>query len=896
MNLLSRLRSLFRRSRLDREMDDELRFHVEEQTQRNVAAGMAPDEAARAARKRFGWADRIREEGRDARGWVWLESVAKDVRFSLRTLRRSPGFTVVAVLTLALGLSANVTIFSLISYFFFQPLPVRDADRLAVVVRRSEKIDFPHGLSWPDYRDLRGQVGEFSDMIALFFCPVHLGAEGRLPDRTWIEAVSGNYFSALGVEPALGRLFLPEEGERPEADPIVVLAHHYWRRQFGGDPSLIGRTITINGRPLTVVGVAAEGFTSAQWALAPAAFVPATMAGRLLPGADVSLENRYLELFKVVGHLKPGVSAEQATAAVEVAAKRLDAEYRPTEGPARTYVIPERLSRPDPSVSGFMPFAAAVFMAMVSLVLFIACANVANLMFSRAIARQREMGIRAAVGGSRGRLIRQLLTECIILALIAGLFGLALSQWSSVLLARFAPQGDIPVQPDQRWDWHATVFTAVASVLAGVLTGLAPALRATAVDVQTVLKSGGLGTGRTHHLFRSGLVVSQVAFCVVVLVCGGLFLRSLTRISIVDLGFRPNGIAMVSLDLGLQGYSDERGRQFLEELTGRVRALPGVESAGVASTVFFDNRFDLRSVTSENPLPAGATGREDGAIPAGFNRVDPDFLGTMDVTLLQGRMFTRQDDGSAPSVAIINETLARRLWPEAGRDVLGRRFHFEGEQASVEVVGVVRDGKYIMLGEDPRPYVFVPLAQHYVSPAALHVRTAGDPLALVPTLRQTVRELDSNLPLFNARTMEEHMRSSAFAFMPLRMGAALAGAQGLLGLALAVMGVYGVVAYSVTQRTREIGIRVALGAQRLDVLRLVVRGGLRLTLIGVVLGLLMALGLSRLLSGMLYGLDPTNLPVFASVTLTLVGVALLACHLPARRATRVDPMVALRAE
>jgi len=891
----NRLLGSFLGARRDAELQAEIESHLAMQTDDNLRAGMSPREARRAAVLKFGGVESAKESYRDQRGLPMLETLFSDLRYALRAMRKTPGFTAVAVLTLALGLSTNTTIFSIISALFFQPLQVKDAGQLVVVLQQNAKAEFPQGLPWADYQDYRAQVQEFSGMLAISFRPAHLSVEGRTPDRTWIEAVSGNYFSMLGIEPFAGRLFVPGEGERPGADPVAVLAHYYWQTRLGSDPGIVGRSLVINGRVLTVIGIAPPTFTSAQWALAPSAFVPATMIAELFPDLESILERRTGHAFKVMAHLRPGVTAGQAGVAVAGVARRLTEAYRPDQEAPRMLVRPEMRTRPEPSVSGFLPFAAAVFMVLAGLVLFIACANVANLMFSRALKRQKEMGIRTAVGASRGRLIRQLLTESVLLAVVAGAVGMALSLASGPLLARLVPQGDIPVRPDERWQWLPTLYTVLASLAAGVLTGLAPAMRATKVDVHAVLKGAGTGTGRARHFFRSGLVMSQIAVCVVVLACGGLFVRSLRALAVHDLGFRPGRLVMASLDLGLQGYEQDRGRRFLDRLTERVQALPGVESAAIGSGVPFDTDFQTRGLLPvERPATDEPTENDD-AIQAGLNRVDPGYLRTMGTALLQGREFTPQDDASAPRVAVVNQTLANRLWP--GQDPLGRRFRWLRGGDSVEVIGIVRDGKYFMLGEAPRPYVYLPLAQEYSSPVTLHARAAtADPLALMPSIHEVLHDLDPDLPVYSVRTMSEHLRTSAFGFLPLRMGATLAAVQGALALVLAVMGLYGVVAYSVSQQTREIGIRVALGARSRDLFRVVAGGGLQPALIGLALGLIVSLSLAQLLAGLLYGLNPVDLPVFAAVVVLVLGVSLLACWLPARRVLKVDPVIALHVE
>lgn len=804
-------------------------------------------------------------------------------------LAKNPGFTAVAVLTLALGISANITIFSLISVFFFQPLPVKDPEQLVLVLQRSAAWKLPHGHSWPDYLDYRDRLDVFSSLSAFYMLPVHISAPGGQPERTWIESVSGNYFSLLGVEAAHGRFFRPQEGTTAGADPIIVLSHGYWQRNFGGDPSAVGKSVHVNGRAFQVVGIAPPTFSGAQWSIAPTAFVPASMMGQLTQNGEDFLRNRGAPAFKLMGRLKPGVSLAQARAAVEAVARQLAKDFPDAHRQSSVLVYPEKRCRPEPTFADMMPFAASVFMGMVGLVLIIACANVANLMFSRALVRQKEMGVRTALGATRGRLIRQLLAESVLLALLAAVVGLVLATGTDGLLARFTPKSDIPLRTDQGWDWQVFVYTFVLAIAAGFITGLVPALQATKVNVQTTLKEGGAAWAASRrHFFRSALVVTQVAVCVIVLVAGGLFVQSLRRVGTLDLGFRTKNLVMASFDLGLQGYSDERGRQFHDSLTGRLQALPGVRSASLARSVPFDYGIEIRDVAAEGQ------NIEDRYTAVAHNRIDAGYFETLGCTLLQGRNFTRQDTETTPKVAIVNQLMAQRFWP--GKDPLGQRFHFGRNGELIEVVGVARAGKYVMLGEEPRPYFYLPLRQNYTSPITLHLQTEGDPGSVIAALRQVLRDLDPHLPIFNVRTMEEHLRESAFGLMPLRLGATLAGVQGLLALALAILGVYGLVAYVVGQRTREVGIRMALGAQKFHVLRLVLREGLVLTLVGAGIGLVAAVGLKVAISKVLYGLAPASAPVFAGVILLLAVVALMACYLPARRAIRVDPIVALRYE
>ena len=817
-----------------------------------------------------------------------------DLRFAFRQLFKHPGFAAVAALTLALGLAANATILGIINSFFFEPLQVAGAERLVFVLQKTDVVEFPHGYSWLDYQDLRQQVDPFEDALALFLTPAHIGTAGRPPERTWIECVSPNYFSMLGVPPLTGSVFGPANVGQPGAPPVVVLAQAFWERSFGGDPAIIGNAIHLNGQPFTLLGIMPDSFDGAQWSVAPSAWVPATSLPQLQSDGQDLLDNRGAPAFKVLARLHPGASVAEAQAATELVVARLVAEHPNDHRQPQVRIIPERLARPEPSFSAFMPWAAVVFMSLVLLVLLIACANVANLMFARALTRRKEMGIRTALGASRWQLVRQLLWESVLLALLAGCLGTLLAHGIGLALNQLAPGGDIPVRADVSWSWRVFFSTTGLAALAGIITGWVPALRATKWDVHTVLKEGSLSqTAHARHPFRSALVIGQVALSLVLLVCGALFLESLRQTARLDLGFRPDNLLMASLDLGLQRYDEPRAQHFHRELADRLTALPGVQGVALAGAVPFDYSIRMHDVGAATPSDARTPDR-DGFLAAGYSPVSAGYLRTLGVTLAQGRDFEPTDQAQAPKVVIVNQTLAQRLWGD--ENALGKLMRLGRGDDLREVVGIVRDGKYLMLGEDPRPYFYVPLTQFHASPVTLFVRTQSSPLVLVPTLRQVLAELDPHLPIYNIRTMNEHLRQSALAFMPLRLAATLAGAQGLLGLFLAVLGIYGVVSYGVTQRTQEIGVRMALGASRRDVLRLVVRDGWRLTLIGLVLGLaltvVVALGLSRLL----YGLNPLNLPVFTVVVLLLAGIALLASYLPARRAIRLNPMQALRCE
>jgi predicted permease len=812
-----------------------------------------------------------------------------DFRHAFRTLRKHPGFTTVAVLTLALGIGVSVGLFSMVSAFFLQPLPVADAERLVIVMQRSAAIDVPYGHSYPDYLDYRKGARTLADLAAYMPTPAHVSARGQTPERTWVEIVSPNYFALAGVSPAFGEFPRPDDPGTSSA-PAVVLSYRYWQRRFGGNPALIGQLITINGRPFTVQAIAPATFTGLSWAMAVSAFVPAGAMGTLMEGGDAFRENRGAPAFRIMGRLAEGKTLQDARAEFDVLARQLATTYPAEHKDSRVLVIPENRARPDPAIAGFLPIFAAVFAAMVGLVLLIACANVANLTLARAVARQRDLVIRSALGATRFRLVRLQIVESVLLAATAGIVGLLLAQWTGPLLAGFAPSGDIPLNQDHPFDWRIYPFTVLISAAAGVAAGLWPARKATRFDLVESLKEGSAAAGTSRHALRNLLVIGQVTMSLVVLVSAGLFLHSLQRMQTQALGFRPDNLLMMSVDLGLQQYSGERGRQFLDELLTRAEALPGVRSATLAVHVPFDYGMQFTDVGTGREVP----GSKDGYLSVPYNIVGPKFFETTGATIVKGRFLDTSDTERSRRVAVVNETMAHTLWPN--QDSLGQRFRFGRDGDWIEVVGVAADGKYVMLAEQSRPYFYVPLDQHYRSPITIVVRTATDPTALAIPVQRLLNERDPDLPVFNIRTMDKHIRESVFALMPLRMGASMAAVQGVIGLLLAVMGLYAVVSYAVARRTREIGVRMALGAARADVLRLVVTEGMRLSLVGLGIGLLLAAGIGVVLSRVLYGVVPLDVPVLGGVVLLLLVVSALACYVPARRATRIDPLVALRYE
>ncbi len=816
-----------------------------------------------------------------------------DLRSSFRQLSQAPGFSVVVILTLAFGVAVNITIFGMVRMLLLRQLPVPDADRLVLVAQRDDNYKMPHGLSFPDFRDYRERARQVRDLLAFMPSPVNLAAEGRAPERAWVEVVTPNAFQALAVNAAVGRTLIPSDGEAAGSAPVTVLSYDCWQNRFGSDPSIVGRAVILNGHPFTVVGVARKGFHafSVMWTVS--AFVP-TGALDTLQGERAGLLKwrNASGAWRVMGRLAPGATLASARAEAAVIMSQLVRDYPADHHHTRAEVFPESHARPDPAFADFIGAFTALFVGLVGLVLFIACANVANLMFARAATRQRELTLRAALGASRGRLVRQMLLESLPLAALAGAAAWLIASWGGGFLARLAPQGDIPVNVDPGPAWPGIVFTAVISLLAALASGLLPALRASRINLVDDLKEGaGAQATLRRHWMRNLFVVSQVTFSAVVLICAGLFVRSLQRLRTVDLGFRPDHLLLVSFDLGLQAYTRERGQVFVRQLLERVGALPGVRQASLTSHMPFDPLgYNGRDIWPENPPPQ----LKEGNTSVGVAQVAPGFLDLMGMRRWRGRTLATTDTADAARVAVINRVFAALCWP--GQEAVGKRFRPWKDGPWIQVVGVVENSKYLMLTEPARPYFYQPLAQDYAAPLTLVIRTRGDPTALANPVHAVFRGLDPNLPLYGERTMENLMSASPLAYLPMRMGVILTLTQGLIGLCLAMMGLYAVVSFGVAQRTREIGIRMALGADASKVVRFVVREGVRLTAIGLGAGVAFALMLGLGLSRILYGLGTVDPLVLGAVVLLLLATAGLACYLPARRATRVDPVIALRAE
>jgi len=818
-----------------------------------------------------------------------LDNFWKDLRYAFRMLFKSPGFTLVAVLALGLGIGANTAIFSVFNGMLWRPLPVKNAKQLVVVASKTRDFQFPLSVSYADFQDYRQLKNVFTDLVAYSPSPVNFGAQGR-PERAWADLVSGNYFSALGIEPALGRTFAPDEGWVQNKDPLVVLSYKYWQKRFGGDRSIVGQTVQVNNHAFTIIGVAPEKYIGAYYFIEPDLYLPISTLGLLDPTQSDVLTKRSAAFLRVLGYLQPGVTPAQAMAAAQPIDQRLAQDFPDSHKGLSLLVLPELSARPEPGLGGFMSTAVIVFMLLVGLVLLIACANVANLILARANGRRKEFATRVALGASRWRMARQLLTETVLLSAFGGILGMVFARWAGMLLTSIHIPSDIPLRLfDLRLDWRIFSFAFLAALLTGVVAGLVPSLQASRTDLADTLKAGGRSGGSSagHHRFRNALVVSQVAVSLLLLACAGFFIRSLQNSAHVDMGFRVDHTLMMSMDLGLQGYNEERGQQFFKQLAERVRSLPGVRDAAVSA--YIPMGYDNSGV---NIFPEGQVIDDKTNTQVAFDdMVQPSYFRTAGVPVIKGREFTDADSATAPLVAIINEAFAEKIWP--GQDPIGKIFRTKKDGPPIQVVGLTRTGKYLFLYEPPQVYAYFPLAQRYSSGANLFVYSEGDPQQLVSAVRGQIRQLDASLPVFAVTTMEAHVRYGK-PLLPARLGAMLVGAFGFLGLVLASVGVYGVVSYSVSQRTQEIGIRTALGAQRSNVLRMILKQGMRMALIGTGVGIVLSFLLFRGLRTVLYGVKSTDLVTLAAVSGMLLAVAFLASYVPALRATRVDPVVALR--
>jgi len=892
MNLLARLRSwlkwMMERPRLEKEMETEVRFHIESYAEDLVRSGLSKQEAMRRARVEFGNIESHKDAVRASLGLRLWDELWSDLGFALRIMQRNPGFTLVAVLSLAIGIGVNSALFSVADALVLRPLSVSRPDEVVTVVGKSPS-DPLGGISYPDYADIRDRSKSFDGLVAFTTTAFGFAARpGELPQMKTGMLVSGNLFRAMGVEPELGRGFRPEEDQVPGRDAVVVLGHDFWGTQLGEDGAILGRTVLLNGIEFTVIGVAPERFTGMDQLLRPTLYVPLMMAPRLdaNPARNL-LEQRNDRGLEVKGRLKSGVSSARAQAELVTMAKGLERAYPVTNKDQSVAVMTElqaRIARDSPD-SGMV----AMLMALAAVVLLVACANLASLLLSRARARTREIAIRLALGAGRMRLVRQLMAESVVVALAGGAVSLLFADAGAAFLSRIRIPTDLPLVLSIKLDQRALLFGLAASLLSAVLFGLVPALQASRTDLVSALKSADAdNSGRQRLWGRKALVVAQVALSLVLMVVATLLFRGFHSILAGGPGFRTDHLVMMSFDPKLVRYSDQQVQQFYKQLADRARSSLGVKSVALTQVIPLAPNQQV-----ENIVPEGFQLPKDRTSAAVFaDSVDVGFFETMAVPILRGRSFLESDTAGAPLVAVVNEALAWHYWPN--QDAIGKRFRLNDNKGPwVGIVGIAKTGKYLWVGEGPTPYLYLPLAQHPQARMTLVAQSFGDDPSLVASLREMVRKLDANQPVYDVRTMSDFYQMRAVS-VPMMINEVV-GAMGLIGMLLALVGLYGLMAYSVARRTREIGIRMAIGGDRGSVVRMVLRQGFNLALTGLAIGLVASFAAETGVNAIFSSTRRDPL-AYLIVAPTLLAVTMFAAWVPARRASRVDPTSTLRYE
>jgi predicted permease len=875
-SLLARIRGVWRADEIGTEIDQELQFHIDMCTEENIRRGMTPDEARRDALKRFGHRTRIKEQGYELRGGRWLETLWQDVRYGARMLRKHPGFSFTAVVTLALGIGANTAIFSIVNGVLLRPLPYPEPERLDTVFQQNSAMN-RFGMSVADFQALEKEYQKASAVAAFTHRAVTLTG-GERPEQIKATFATAGYFKTLGVLPESGRTFLPGE-DRPETDPVVVVSHGFWQRHLGGNTGIIGQRLTLDGKGYTVIGIMPQGFVA-----------PSSTTPDLWPILQLQTPKRRGPFtLRVIARRNAGVSEQQGQEELHNLARQVFPQWSHTfDDPNATYV-----SMPlKQALIGDIGTTLLVLLGAVGCVLLLASVNVANLLLARASTRQQEIAIRAALGAGRLRLVRQLFTESMLLALLGGAAGLLLAVWGVDMLPALSRQA-IPRMDQVRVDGWVLGFAALGTFLSCLVFGLIPALYNVNPDLSEPLKGGGRGSGEVpgRRRLRDLLVITEFALALPLLVGAGLMINSFMRLQQVKPGFDPDRLLTVELPLPALKYPEpEQAINFHKELMRRVETLPGVRAASLSTSLPLEggntNDFNLEI----RPTPPGQS-----ADVAEFLAVSAEYFRTLGIPLLKGRYLSEHDDEDAPPVMVVSESMARRYFPN--EDPIGMRLKLGGctECEWTTIVGVVGDVKNQGLDGEDDSTMYCPYNQESfnIRMMTLVLRTQGDPKSLVPAVRREVNSIDPDLALADIRTMDQLMSES---LGESRYRGVLLGIFAMVALTLAAVGIYGVIAYAVNQRTREIGIRIALGARKSDIFKMIVRHGMILSVIGVAVGVAASLALTRFLSSLLFGVSSTDPLTFTSVVLLLIGVALLACSVPARRATKVDPMVALRAE
>jgi predicted permease len=879
------------------EIVEELAQHLEDRYAELLSGGAGPEQAHRAAMAELNENDLLTRELRQVerpaprepvllgsnRRNTMLGDIWQDLRYAVRMLGKNPGFALTAVLTLGLGLGANTAIFSLINTALLRPLPVERPDRLVTLNNGTDRRMFP-AFSYPNYKDFRDRNDVFSGLMGYRFAQLSLSHDG-VNERLWGFMVTGNYFETLGVKAALGRVISADDDRLPGAHPVAVISYKCWRQRFGGEPGVIGKNVIVNGQSYTVIGVAQTGFSGTEVIVAPEMWFPMMMQAQIEPGLQW-LDDREWKTVTLMGRLKPGVGVQHAQTALNSIASQLEREYpNINEGMQVELFSPGLIGS---GMRGAIIGFAGLLMIVVGMALLLVCANLANLLLARATERRHEITVRLALGASRFRVIRQLLTESLLLALAGGAWGFLLAVWLAKLTTAIKLPIDVPVVTELQIDLRVFIYACLVSLGAGLLFGLLPAWQATKTDLASALKNDASFSRLHRSRLKSGLIVLQVALSLALLIGGGLMVRALLQAQTINLGYDPRRAIEMSFDLRLQGYDSAQGREFQKRLLERVRALPGVESAATANIIPVDLHISSQPVFIEGQEPSRLAN-----IPRALTSdITPGYFKAMDTRLLRGRDFTEYDDDKAARVAVVNESFARRFWP--GEDPIGKQFAMgDPESPKMQVVGVAQDGKYTGLTENKWAFVYRPQWQYRVGATTMVVRSEADPQEMIVLVRRELHQLDPNMPVASARPLTERL---SLALLPSRIVASALGGFGVVALLLAAIGIYGVMSYTVSRRTREIGVRMALGAQRGDILKLIMTQGMALTLIGVAVGLLAASGLTRLMKSVLFGISATDPLTYVGVSALLTLIALLACYMPALQATKVDPMVALRCE
>jgi predicted permease len=820
----------------------------------------------------------------NARWGAFFEALLQDIRYGARMLHKSPSFAVAAIVTLGLGIGVNTAVFSVVNAIVLRPLPVRDSDRLVVIASQRASNRTLRGVSFADLHDYRAVTTDvFEDIAGYGVGFLGLSFIGSEPERVLATWVTGNYFPLLDIRPALGRVIGADEGAPGRIDPVVVLGYSTWQRKFGGDPSVISRSVMVNGRPCTIVGVAPPGFSGTF------AFSESELYLPLNWRSGDGFDDRHARDLHAIARLRAGVAIDDAQAVMNVAAERLSRQYPESNANLGLRVLPERLARPEEDQYRTNTLGAAIILAMVILVMIVAAVNVTNLLLARAATRHRELAIRSALGAGRGRLVRQMLSETLMLAMLGGGVGVLLGAWVSRALATTRLPGDLPVRFDFRLDGRVLAYSLAVAVITGLLVGLASAVRVSGANLDRMLRGSREGLPTHRHRIRGFLVVAQISCCFVLLSMAGLFVRSLSEAERADLGFRPEGVLNIHMDVGQLGYSEGQGRAFFDEVDRRIRSIPGVENASFAFTIPMGYIRVSTAIEAE-----GQPVDRDIRLSAGQNIVSAGYFQTMGIQIVHGRSFERVDNERSRPVAVVNQHLADMLWP--GLDPIGRRFKSPGPDGHwIEVVGVANTGKYQFIFEDPQPYLYVPIAQEYTGLRVLQVRAAMAADALAPAVERAIRGLEPRLPLYDVQSMTRAL-GSGLGLFPVRVAAIAVAAFGVIALALAIVGLYGVTSYLTSQRTHEIGVRMAVGATQQHIVRLVLEDGAKSVTLGIAAGVVMTLACSRVVDSFLFDVSARDPLTLVSVVPVLAGVASIACAIPAWRAARVDPTIALRSE